>query len=81
MKINTKAAAIAFGLSWGGFLFVITWWIILLEGTSNTSTFIGKFYIGYALTPVGSVIGFLWGLVDGAIGAAIFSWLYNRFSE
>ena len=81
MKLNIKAMAIAFGLVWGISLFVITWWIILLEGSSNASTFIGKFYLGYSLTPIGSIIGFVWGLVDGAIGGAMFAWLYNRFNN
>ena len=80
MNLNIKGMAIAFGLVWGISLFVITWWIIFLEGSSNTATFIGKFYIGYSLAPVGSFIVFLWGVVDGAIGGAMFAWLYNRFS-
>ena len=81
MKLNIKAMAIAFGLVWGITLFVITWWIILLEGYSNTVTFIGRFYIGHSLTPIGSIIGFIWGLIDGAIGGAMFAWLYNKFSD
>ena len=80
MNLSIKGMAIAFGLVWGITLFVITWWIIFLEGSSNTTTFIGKFYIGYSLTPAGSIIGFLWGVVDGAIGGAMVAWLYNRFS-
>ena len=81
MKLNIKAMAIAFGLVWGISLFVITWWIILLDGSSDATTFIGKFYRGYSLTPIGSIVGFMWGLVDGAIGGAIFAWLYNRFNN
>ena len=63
MKLNIKATAIAFGLCWGGFLLIITWWIMFLEGSSDTATFIGKFYLGYSLTPIGSFIGFIWGLI------------------
>jgi len=81
MKLNIKATAIAFGLCLGGFLLVITWWIILLEGSSDSATFIGKFYLGYSLTPIGSIIGFIWGLIDGAIGGAIFAWIYNKFNK
>ena len=81
MKLNIKAMAIAFGLVWGISLFVITWWIIYLEGFSDAPTFIGKFYRGYSLTPLGSIIGFIWGLVDGAIGGAMFAWLYNKFNN
>jgi|ETN07SMinimDraft_1059922.scaffolds.fasta_scaffold110288_2 hypothetical protein len=81
MNLNIKAMAIAFGLVWGISLFVITWCIILLEGSSDTTTFIGKFYIGYSLTPVGSLIGLMWGIIDGAIGGVMFGWLYNRFNN
>ena len=81
MKLNIKVMAIAFGLVLGISLFVITWWIILLEGSSNSTTFIGKFYLGYSLTPIGSIIGFVWGLIDGAIGGVMFAWLYNRFNN
>ena len=81
MNLNIKAMAIAFGLVWGVSLFVITWCIILLEGSSDTATFIGKFYIGYSLTPVGSLIGLIWGIIDGAIGGVMFGWLYNRFNN
>ena len=81
MKLNVKATAIACGLCWGGFLLIITWWIIFLEGSSDTATFIGKFYLGYSLTPIGSIIGFIWGLIDGAIGGAIFALIYNKFKN
>ena len=43
----------------------------------GSPTFIERVYIGYEFTPVGSVIGFLWGFVDGLIGGAIVAWLYN----
>ena len=56
-------------------------WIIFLEGSSDTATFIGKFYLGYSLTPIGSIIGFIWGLIDGAIGGAIFALIYNKFKN
>jgi len=37
------------------------------------------------MSPLGSLIGLVWGFVDGLIGGAIFAWLYNllaaRFSK
>jgi hypothetical protein len=33
------------------------------------------------MTPVGSLIGMVWGLIDAGIGGAIFAWLYNLLSE
>ena len=78
MKLNIKATAITVGLFFGISLFIVTWWIILFEGPSNIPTFIGKIYRGYSLTPTGSLIGLLWGLIDGAAGGAIFAWIYNK---
>ena len=81
MKLNIKVTAVTFGLFIGISLFIITWWIILLDGPSDTPTFIGKIYRGYSLTPSGSLIGLLWGLIDGSITGAIFAWVYNKAYE
>ncbi len=81
MKLNVLAFGLAFGLIWGFGLFLITWWIIALDGPSENVPLIGQLYRGYAFTPVGSLIGFLWALPDGFIGGAIFAWLYNLIAS
>ncbi len=80
MQLNVKAFALACGLIWGLGLLVLTWWIILLDGASSDPTFIARLYRGYTITPVGSLIGLAWAAADGAIGGAVFAWLYNRFA-
>ena len=80
MTLNVRAFALACGVLWGLALFLITWWIILFDGSSDQHTFLGLVYRGYSLTPVGSIIGGAWGLVDGFIGGAIFAWLYNKLA-
>ncbi len=77
MKLDVKAFALTCGLVWGFALFIMTWWLIALEGATGDSTFIGRLYLGYTLSPIGSIIGLVWAFVDGAIGGAIFAWLYN----
>ena len=77
MKLNVKAFSAACALIWGLGLFLITWWIILFDGVTHEMTFIGRIYRGYCISPMGSVIGLLWAIVDGAIGGVIFAWLYN----
>lgn len=77
MMLNVKAFAIAVAVVWGLGIFIGTWWIILLDGASSDMTSLGYIYRGYTITPVGSVIGMTWGLVDGLIGGAILAWLYN----
>ncbi len=77
MKLNVKAFAVTCGLVWGLGLFLLTWWIIAFEGATGEVTLLGRLYRGYSISPIGSVVGLLWGVVDGGIGGAIFAWLYN----
>ncbi|MGE5307073.1 MAG: bacteriophage holin [Alphaproteobacteria bacterium] len=77
MKLNVKAFALTCALVWGLGLFVLTWWIIAFDGSTGEVTFIGHIYRGYSVSPLGSVIGLVWGFPDALIGGAIFAWLYN----
>ena len=77
MQLNFKAFTLTFGILWGAGLFFLTWWIILLEGATGDPTFIGRFYIGYNISPSGSIVGFIWGFADGGICGLAFGGLYN----
>ena len=77
MKLNVKALALTSGLIWGFGLFLITFWIILFDGTSGDVTFIGHIYRGYNISFSGALIGLVWAFFDGAIGGAVFACLYN----
>ncbi len=78
MKLNVPAFALAFGIWWGAGLFLLAWWVMyVVVEPLGSPTFIERVYIGYEFTPVGSVIGLLWGFVDGLIGGALVAWLYN----
>lgn len=81
MKLNVKAFALTCGVIWGLGLFILTWWIIVFGGATGEATFIGKVYLGYSISPIGSVIGLVWAFVDGLIGGAIFAWLYNLIAS
>ncbi len=76
MKLRIRAFALTCGILWGLGLFIMTWWIIAFDGAGG-GEFIGRVYRGYSITPLGSVVGLIWGFVDGLIGGAIFAWLYN----
>lgn len=77
MKLDVKAFALTCALIWGIGLFVLTWWVIAFEGSTGEVLFIGHVYRGYSISPLGSMIGLIWGFVDALIGGAIFAWLYN----
>jgi hypothetical protein len=81
MKLDLKAAANTLALTWGLGLFLMTWWLIAWEGASQDPIFLSKFYLGYRVSPLGSVIGLLWALLDGWIGGAVLAWLYNAFAR
>lgn len=58
-------------------MFLCTWWIIALDDATGRVPFIGQIYRGYNISPLGSIVGLGWALIDGAIGGAVFAWLYN----
>ena len=81
MKLNVSAFALACGILWGLGLFALTWWIIAFDGSTHEITLIGRVYRGYDISPLGSLVGLVWGFFDALIGGAIFAWLYNRLSR
>ncbi|HHT9155715.1 MAG TPA: bacteriophage holin, partial [Candidatus Tripitaka sp. YC43] len=41
---------------------------------------IGSYYIGYKPTLLGSLVGGVWGLIDGFICGAVVAWVYNKLT-
>jgi hypothetical protein len=80
MKLDVRAFAITCSLVWGFGLFFLTWWVIMFDGPTGEVTLIGRLYRGYSISPMGSVIGLVWALLDGFVGGAVFAWLYNRLA-
>jgi hypothetical protein len=81
MKLNITAFSLTSGIILGLGIFIMTWWVIAFEGATGASTPIGAVYRGYNISPSGSIIGLIWGAVDGLIGGAIFAWVYNAIGE
>lgn len=81
MKLNIKAFGLSCGLMWGLGVFFLTWWLIILEGNGAPGFFLTRIYRGYTLTPVGSVVGAVWGFIDAGVGGLVFAWLYNLLAE
>ncbi|WP_292518671.1 bacteriophage holin [Methanoculleus sp.] len=85
MKLDLKAFALAGGLFWGIGIFSLTWWLLLTRDTHGRGSRYGKLirriYPGYRVSPKGSVIGLLWGFIDGLGAAAIFGLLYNTLAK
>lgn len=81
MKLDVKAAAMTLALTWGLGLFLMTWWLIMWEGSSSEPVFLSRFYLGYRINLMGSFIGMGWALLDGLFGGFVLAWLYNRMAR
>lgn len=68
MKLNVKALALACGILWGLGLFFLTWWFIAFDGITHEATLIGRLYRGYNISPLGSLVGLVWGFADALVG-------------
>ena len=80
MKLNVKAFALAGGILWGGSLFILTWLAIWGYGSQDAASIAKSYYIGYSMTPIGSLIGAVYGFFDAGIGVGIFALIYNKLT-
>ena len=81
MKLDVKAFALTGGLLWGASIFILTWMGLWGYGSSDAATIAKSYYIGYSVTPIGSVIGAIYGFFDAGIGCALFALIYNKFTK
>jgi len=81
MRLNLGAFALAFGIWWGGGIFLMTWWLMWTGETSGTPLMLDLVYPGYSISASGSLIGLAYGFVCGTICGGILAWLYNLLAE
>ena len=79
--MSIRAIALTAGIFGAATMFLLAWWLILIGNAEGPPTLLERMYIGYSFTPLGSVIGALWGFVDFAIGGAIAAWLYQKIKK
>ncbi|MGB2630575.1 MAG: hypothetical protein WBD24_06710 [Candidatus Omnitrophota bacterium] len=80
MKLNVKALALAGGILWGASMFILTWMGILGYGSNVAADIAKSYYIGYTVTPLGSIAGAVYGFFDAGIGLTIFGLIYNKLA-
>ena len=67
MQLDKKALGLATGILWGLAVLVMTVWAMVVGGGEHLNL-LGKFYMGYGISPAGAVIGLIWGFIDGFVG-------------
>ena len=83
MRLSVKAVAYTGALLWGG-TFLLAALVNLLYPSYGRAflDLCSSIYPGYhvARTITGVVVGSGYALLDGAVGGALFAWLYNWFA-
>ena len=79
--LSIRSVALTLAILGGASMFLLAWWLIIIGNAEGPTTLLERMYIGYSFTPLGSVIGAIWGFVDFGIGGAIFAWLYNLINR
>ena len=76
--LDVRAWSLGFGCGWGAGVFTIGIMSRLLHLKPKSVALLGKVYIGFNSTLLGSLIGAIWGFLDGAITGMLIAWLYNK---
>ena len=79
--MSVRSICLTAGIFGASAMFVLAWWLIIIGNADGPTTLLERVYIGYSFTPLGSVIGAVWGFIDFAIAGAIFAWLYNKINK
>ena len=79
--LSIRSVALTTGILGASAMFLLAWWLIIIGNAEGPITLLERLYIGYSFTPLGSVIGAVWGFVDWGIAGAIFAWLYNWINK
>jgi formate hydrogenlyase subunit 3/multisubunit Na+/H+ antiporter MnhD subunit len=83
-RLGALVSGVVAGLLGGLGLFVATMWLVLKGGhpVGPHLALLGQFFIGYTVTPLGSLIGLAYGFVSGFVvfycGAALYNWIADR---
>jgi hypothetical protein len=89
-KINTKFFGLVLGLLFGLAIFVATNWLVIKGSHINVEgeyvvgphlQLISQFFIGYRVSFLGSIIGFLYGFAIGTFSGSALGYVYNKIAD
>jgi hypothetical protein len=83
VRLNAVIAGLVTGLLAGLAVFVATNWLVLKGGrvVGPHLALLGQYFIGYRVSFVGSLVGFLWAFALGFVASAAVVWIYNRLAD
>lgn len=78
-RLRAGIMAIVFGVLSGTALLIATIWLLVRGGdkVGQHLQLLGHFFPGYAVTPIGALIGSFWAALAGAALGWLVAWVYN----
>jgi hypothetical protein len=79
LRLNAVAQGLVAGLVLGFVVFAATNWLVLKGGpvVGPHLGLLGNYFLGYEVTFLGSLIGFVWGFATGFVGGYAAARIYN----
>ena len=83
LRLNATVYGVVTGLIAGLLLFIATNWLVLKGGTvvGPHLALLGQYFIGYRVTFLGSLVGFVYAFAGGFVLAYVVATLYNAFAR
>jgi hypothetical protein len=83
VRLNAVVTGLVTGLLAGLALFVATNWLVLKGGpvVGPHLALLGQYFIGYRVSFVGSLIGFVWAFAVGFVAGTAVVWIYNLLTR
>lgn len=79
-KLDVRKLGIAFGVAWALLTFLGGLVAAWFDWGVQLINLLGSIYLGFGPTFTGSLIGAVWGFVNGLIWGMIIAWVYNNIS-
>lgn len=81
--LNAKALGLVLGLLGGFAVFVATNWLVIKGGdpVGPHLKLLSQYFIGYRVSFLGSLIGFVYGFAVGTLSGAFIGWIYNAVAS
>ncbi len=82
LRLNAKMLGLILGVLLGLVIFIMTNWLVI-KGGDPVGPHLGllsQFFVGYKVSFLGSIIGFLYGLAIGTISGSLIGYIYNKIA-
>jgi hypothetical protein len=83
VRMRARIMAVVFAMVGGTGLFVATVWLLLRGGPRMGMhlNLLGNYFPGYQVSWPGSILGFFYGALAGAVVGYGVAWIYNRIAD